>query len=257
MTSARARRSGALVPAVLALAARAHGDPPYASWLRGIDTSHYQGDVAWETVRQEGGVDFACTKATEAVGYVDPTFATNWAGMRAAGIVRCAYHYAILNESAAAQAEHFVSTVEAHGGYRNSSTLQLMLDLEDAKSTIRGAPVPPAVAWAWTREFMRTLERATGRPGIIYTGAYFWRSNVGNPKDNLNAPLWLASYTHPLPVAVPDAWPGGWTFWQYSDTGAAVPGGPAAKFPGVPHTDGLDMDFFRFDRATLRRFCFP
>jgi lysozyme len=42
---------------------------------------------------------------------------------------------------------------------------------------------------------MGQLQALTGKPGIIYTGYYFWVDNVGNPGDNLNAPLWVAAYT--------------------------------------------------------------
>jgi lysozyme len=219
------------------------------TWLRGIDVSRWQGAIDWPTVRSVGNITFACTKATEGLHYVDPTFATNWAGMHAAGIVRCAYHYANVSESPSAQAEHFVSTVSALG-YRNSRTLQFMLDLEDTKS-VRS----PSAIWEWVQEFMGNVEKLTGRPGIIYVGYYFWVGNVGNPTNNLNAPLWLPWYTHPLPKAVPAAWPSGWTFWQYDDNGAAYPGAPAGKVPGVQ--GNVDVDYFKYSFETLLKFCFP
>jgi len=225
-----------------------HGDatPP---WLRGIDTSHYQGTIDWNAVRASN-ITFACTKATEGLSSVDPTFATNWAGMRAAGIVRCAYHYALLSESAIGQAKHFVSTVSAHGYRNNSKSLQFMLDLEDSKSGLG-----PSAIWQWVQDFMGEVEKLTGRPGIIYTSYYYWKDTVGNPKNNLNAPLWLAWYTSPLPKAVPAAWPSGWTFWQYDDNGAAYPGAPGGSVPGI--NGNVDVDYFKYSYDTLLKFCFP
>jgi GH25 family lysozyme M1 (1,4-beta-N-acetylmuramidase) len=87
--------------------------------------------------------------------------------MKAAGLVRCAYHFARLNENATAQAGFFVKTVNAAGGYKTGPTLQLMLDLESSPSS---AGLSPAHIWSWVQEFLGSIKRLTGRPGIIYTG---------------------------------------------------------------------------------------
>jgi GH25 family lysozyme M1 (1,4-beta-N-acetylmuramidase) len=220
-----------------------------ASHLRGIDVSHYQGSIDWHAVASSG-ISFACAKATEGTSYVDSTFATNWNGMRAAGLIRCAYHFARPGSNATLQALHFVDTVNKAGGFRASKTLQLMLDLESTDG------LGPKAVWAWTQEFVAELKRLTGRPGIIYTGLYFWNGKVGAPADNLDCPLWVASYTHPAPAGIPKAWPEGWAFWQYSDNGASSPGGPAAHIPGVSGTS-VDVDYFRYSETTLAKFCFP
>lgn len=106
-----------------------HAPNPVSTWLRGIDVSHYQGRVDWSAVAS-ANISFACAKATDGNTYVDATFGANWKGMHAAGIVRCAYHFARPQHDAVTQARHFVTTVNAAGGYRSSNTLQLMLDLE-------------------------------------------------------------------------------------------------------------------------------
>jgi GH25 family lysozyme M1 (1,4-beta-N-acetylmuramidase) len=91
--------------------------------------------------------------------------------------------------------------------------MQLMLDLEVNDSQT------PAVVWAWTQAFSARVLARTGRPLLMYTGYYFWRDSVGNPTDNLNAPLWIAAYiAKPL---IPTAWPN-WTFWQHDDNGRFV-----------------------------------
>lgn len=58
-----------------------------SSYLSGIDVSHYQGTINWETVAASG-VSFSMAKATEGTGYSDPTFATNYQGMLDAGMIR-------------------------------------------------------------------------------------------------------------------------------------------------------------------------
>ena len=220
-----------------------------ASYLRGIDVSHYQGSIDWQKVAGSG-ISFACAKATEGNTYVDKTFATNWKGMHAAGIVRCAYHFARPASNATSQALHFVQTVQNAGGYASSKTLQLMLDLETNDK------LGPKAVWAWVQEFVGEIKRLTGRPAIIYTGYYFWNGQVGAPTDNLDCPLWVASYTHPAPAGIPKAWPSGWTFWQYNDNGASAPGGAAGHIPGVSGKS-VDVDYFKYSAATLAKFCFP
>jgi lysozyme len=75
----------------------------------GIDVSHYQGSVDWATVAG-GGERFGFAKASEGVsgtGSSDPYFADNWSGMRAAGILRGAYHFYHPKDDPTAQAHNF------------------------------------------------------------------------------------------------------------------------------------------------------
>ena len=48
--------------------------------------------------------------------YTDPTLRSNWAGMHAAGLARCAYHFGHPGTDAVAQANYFVAAVKAVGG---------------------------------------------------------------------------------------------------------------------------------------------
>ena len=147
----------------------------------------YQGDIDWPAVAASG-IKFVSIKATEGASFTDAHLSANWKGAHAAGLYRTAYHFAHPSVDAVAQANHFVDAVNAVGGYpKNSSTMQFMLDLEDADK------LAPGQVWAWVQAFMGQLQARTGRPGIIYTGYYFWKDNVGNPSSNLNAPLWVAA----------------------------------------------------------------
>ena len=91
------------------------------------------------------------------------------------------------------------------------------------------------------QDFMAEVKALTGRAGIIYTGYYFWRDQVGNPGNNLGAPLWLASYT--ASPSVPSAWRT-WNFWQYNDNG---------RLPGI--SGNVDVDYYNGDEAALRALC--
>jgi len=198
--------------------------------------SIYQGDIDWPAVAASG-LRFVSIRATEGATYKDPNFAFNWKGAHAAGMFRTAYHFAHPNLPAAAQADFFVDTVAAAGGFAaGTNTTQFMLDLEDANGL-----APPAV-WAWVQAFIAQIKARTGRSGIIYVGYYFWRDSVGNPASNLDAPLWIASYT--AAPSVPSAWPF-WTFWQYNDNGV---------IPGIKAR--TDVDLFAGDESELLKLCF-
>ena len=203
--------------------------------LPGIDVSHYQGAIDWSSVARSG-IKFVSMKATEGLDYIDPSFSLNWKQSKAVGLKRAAYHFAHPSLSPSGQAKFFVDAVENAGGFRDNSTMQFMLDLEDADK------LPPAQVWAWVQAFMQAVQTLTGRPGIVYTGYYFWRDQVGNPTDNLNAPLWVAAYI-PKPL-IPSAW-ANWTFWQYADNGAV---------PGIK--GHVDMDLFNGSVEELDKLCF-
>ena len=59
----------------------------------GIDASHWQGAINWTRVAG-ASKKFVYLKTTEGTTYVDPTFASNRSGARAAGIKVGAYHFA-------------------------------------------------------------------------------------------------------------------------------------------------------------------
>lgn len=201
-----------------------------AAHLAGIDVSHYQGSINWSSVHS-AGITFAVTKATEGTGYTDPYVNQNIAGMKRAGIVPGAYHFAHPGSDPVAQANFFTSVVRTANGGSYSGLLQLVLDLEVTDGRT------PSQVFAWTQSFVARVLAITGRPCINYTGFYFWRDNVGNPNNNLNCPLWLAAYVSESQTAslTPQAWSGvGWAFWQYTSTGAVS---------GV--SGNVDRDYFR------------
>ena len=206
--------------------------PRAEAQLNGIDVSNYQGNVNWVSVKN-AGYSFAFAKATEGTTYTDPYFAHNWYYMQQANIIRGAYHYGHPGSDPIAQARFFVTQVGNRSG-----AMQLVLDLETTDGRT------PAQVWAWTQSFMAEIQRLTGKPGIIYTGYYFWRDSVGNPNNNLNCPLWIANYGVSSPL-VPTAW-STWSFWQYSDTGSV---------PGV--SGAVDKNYFNGTLTSLRALTFP
>lgn len=177
-------------------------NPP--SRLAGIDVSHFQGHVDWQAVKAAGCV-FAFAKATEGTNVTDPFFAANWVGMKAAGLMRGAYHFYRAAEPAAQQAAHFLSTVQFEPG-----DLPPVLDIE----VNDGVTGPPLVGGVQT--WLDAVEPVAGATPVIYTDTPFWNAHFNNQFGSY--PLWVAHYTAaPVPSPLPVGW-SVWTFWQYSQS---------------------------------------
>ena len=174
------------------------------SYLIGIDVSHYQGAVNWEQVRG-AGCAFAFAKATESTSIVDPEFAANWSGMKAAGLVRGAYHFFRPEQNAITQASHFLQTVQLEPG-----DLPPVIDIELNDGVTGGALIAGVGNW------IDTVAQATGMTPMIYTAAYFWNQYMNDGFGKF--PLWLAHYTNAsTPQPLPKGW-SDWTFWQYAQS---------------------------------------
>jgi hypothetical protein len=145
------------------------------SSARGIDVSHYQGTVDWQGVRM-AGIQFAFAKATEGVTWTDPEFGTNWPGMRAAGLLRGAYHFFEPNDDAGQQAAFFLQTVQLEAG-----DLPPVLDVETEGTS-------PQALWQGVQTWLEQVEAAVGLPPILYMSPTFANEN--------EVPASLASY-HP------------------------------------------------------------
>lgn len=171
--------------------------------LKGVDVSSYQGSINWSAAKSSG-ITFGFAKATEGETWVDSTFASNWSGMKSAGVVRGAYHFFHPNVSATVQANHVLSTV----GTLEAGDLPIVLDFE----VLDGVSESSAVADAVT--FMHAVTQATGKTAILYMSSGF----LGGSYPALsNYTLWVANYGESCP-GLPSEWPK-WSFWQNSDSG--------------------------------------
>jgi lysozyme len=173
--------------------------------VKGVDV--YHGDnggsaIDWAKVKA-AGISFAFAKATESTNFTDSMFATNWSGMKTAGIVRGAYHFFHADVDPTAQATFFLSTV---------GTLQkgdlLVLDLETTNNQSQ------ATVLANAETFMAAVKSKSGVTPILYTSPAFL-SSFGTLGQY---PLWVANYGVSCPT-VPSAWKS-YTFWQSTGTGS-------------------------------------
>lgn len=198
---------------------------------QGIDVSHYQGAVSWAEVHQ-ARIEFAFAKATDGLTWVDPQFAANWQGMKAAGILRGAYHYFEPADDAAQQAEFFLATVQPAAG-----DLPPALDVEKAGST-------STALWQGVETWLEAVAAATELQPFLYVDPTFARENE-IPAAFAAYPLWIAEYGVAQP-ALPAGWTA-WQIWQHSESGTVagvngavdldVADGPIAKLLALTRAD--------------------
>ena len=85
--------------------------------IKGIDVSHWQGDIDWNAVKEDG-VEFAIIKAggSDAGFYEDSKFRENYEAAKAAGVDVGAYYfvgkYCKSYEDGVADAERFIEILK-------------------------------------------------------------------------------------------------------------------------------------------------
>ncbi len=196
---------------------------------QGIDVSHYQGTVSWPEVAQ-AGMQFAFAKATEGLTWTDPQFGVNWPAMKAAGVLRGAYHFFEPGDDAAAQAEFFLQTVQLAAG-----DLPPALDVE--------TPASSCVAlWDGVEAWLEAVAAAIGAQPFLYVDPSFATQNQ-IPAGLAAYPLWIADYDAAQPT-MPPGW-NSWLIWQKSQSGIV------SGVTGAVDLDVLDGPLARLQALTL------
>jgi lysozyme len=186
-------------------AAAASSTPLLAPGAEGLDLSHHNGPIDWPRLGTEP-FDFVYLKATEGSRHTDARFQENWRAATRLGWRTGAYHFYLLCQDGAAQAENFIRQVEVRAG-----TLPPAVDLEHAQNcAARGGR---AAVLAELRIFLAALETEYGAAPVIYTTPAFhadWLAGEGFEAH----PLWIRALDGPpdLPHAI----------WQYSMQGSAA-----------------------------------
>ncbi len=199
-----------------------------ANLLHGIDVSKWQGSIDWGRVAG-AGVHFAFARVSDGARTRDATFATNFRGMKSAGIVRGAYQFFRPGQDPIEQAELMLSMLEEAGGL-TTSDLPPALDLE-AEDGI-GIEDYRDRAQAW----LDHVESGLGRRAIVYTGARFERfTGDAFARYPLWAPHYKLTYSGSCPN-IADGW-SRWHFWQWTAMGRidGIPGDVDRNvFDGLP-----------------------
>jgi len=189
--------------------------------IYGIDVSHWCGDIDWQTVHNSGMVKFVLMKATEGTWYVDTQFLSNKAGCQSIGMPWGAYHYFLPEYDPIVQAQHFQHSV-GPGCYVYA------IDVEKSGTNL-------------SDKIQAFLDALDVERKVIYTGPYFWNTNIGDQSWALEYDLWIANYMVVAP-SIPKPWTS-YKMWQYSDRGIV---------PGIP--SGIDENWFNGDQAQMEAY---
>jgi len=202
--------------------------------VKGIDVSQYQGTINW-TAAKNDGVHYAMIRVSDGLNFHDPTFDTNWANSRSAGVKHGAYQFFEPAQDPIAQADYLLTKI---GNAIQPDDMPPTLDVE-----VTDGLGPAAVAGA-VKKWVDYVTMKLGRRPIIYTGYYFWRDSVGDANESAS-PLFHAQYTSAACPTIADAWPT-WSFWQYTSTGSVA---------GI--SGNVDTDRWNGDLASFTAFLGP
>jgi len=176
-----------------------HPSLEYMATHHGIDVSDHSGTVDWRRVAAEGFA-FAFVKATEGDDLLDTMFASHWRELKAAGLMRGAYHFYVTEDDPEEQALFFLSTVTLEPG-----DLAPVVDVE-----LIGHNTKPGLSGRLQR-WLDIVEDHYGVKPIIYTTAKFWNEHLSDGFGEY--PLWIAEYEVDAPK-IPNGWDT-WHLWQW------------------------------------------
>lgn len=171
--------------------------------IRGVDISHYQGNIDWLTLAGQG-IDFAYIKATEGSSHVDGKFLENWENAGQTGLWVGAYHFFSFDSPAEGQLKNFTKTVPARPGM-----LPPVVDFEfygDKKVN----PPDAEEAAAQLSAMLEGLEAYYGMRPVVYATEDTWEMYLKGRFEEY--PLWIRDV-----VSRPDTGEKDWLFWQYTN----------------------------------------
>lgn len=196
--------------------------------ILGVDLSHFQAAVNFAQLKASGR-EFVVLKATEGVGYADPSFRAYRSAARAAGLVVGIYHFARDN-SPAAEVAYFSGVV---GALQTGEFLVL-----DQEVTHAAGNVPWCSAW------LDATRAKYGVAPLIYMnqGAVTGVTSGNWTQVAQTYGLWLAKYDNAPAVQSAVAYWGVPAMKQFYDKAAV---------PGVPTSPPCDVDSFFGTTAQL------
>lgn len=206
-------------------------NPPVSVYpVRGVDVSHYQGEIDWETLSKQG-TSFAFVKATEGSSYVDPTFEKNRDEANKTGLRVGAYHFFNFESPGQTQAELFIKTVK-----KTEKMLPPAVDVElygeYTADNIKVKEIKKEL-----RALVDMLAEEYGVKPIIYTDDKTYELIV---KDEFSdCDLWYRSVYGAVPDGID------WTFWQYSNR-HVLDGYDGGRYIDMNVYSGSEEEFSRY-----------
>jgi len=173
------------------------------SHVHGIDMSHYQGDVFWETVSNNTPMAYVYLKATEGGDRIDEKFERNIVMAHVHGLKVGSYHFYRPKTDQRLQLKNFISQC-----IPEEQDLIPMIDIE----TTNGLPTEEFCDSLLT--FLELVEEAYQQKPLLYTFRNFYNRHLQGKIDGYK--LMIAMYTPEEPVLADDR---DITMWQYTGKG--------------------------------------
>lgn len=172
--------------------------------VRGIDVSHYQGDIDWNTLAK-ADISFVFIKATEGSSYVDDRFAYNYENAAKTKLPVGAYHFFSFDSPGKTQAKNFINTVEPYEGM-----LPPVIDLEFYGGKHNNPPARDSVEHE-LGDMISTIETHYGLKPIIYVTEEAYEAYIVGGYADYN--IWIRNVKTKPSLSDGRAW----TFWQYTN----------------------------------------
>lgn len=203
--------------------------------VRGVDVSHYQGEIDWDTLSGEN-ISFAYIKATEGSGYIDPCFYYNYDNARRTDLRVGAYHFFSFDSSGETQADNFIGAVEKLDGM-----LPPVIDVE----YYGGREYDGAAAGDIVAELRIMADRLTEHYGVkpvIYATEDSYADYIaGNFAD---CDIWMRNVVTRPRVSDDRQW----TFWQYTNRGRLHGFSGSEKYIDINVFNGTEEEFKNYGR---------
>ncbi|PWH86653.1 glycoside hydrolase family 25 protein [Brumimicrobium oceani] len=168
----------------------------------GIDVSHHQGKIDWDTLfhrRLSPAIQFVYVKATEGGSHVDGEWNYNRLRLLDKKVKHGAYHFFRPGTPPLDQVDHFLKHYKPL-----TSDLAPVLDVEieavSDQELIRSMGL-----------FLKEVEKRTGKRPMIYTSFHFYRTKFQDVFHDYK--FWIAAYSEPFLLPKDERI----LYWQFTD----------------------------------------
>ena len=173
------------------------------SHVHGIDLSHYQGEVFWETIGDHSRMSYVYLKATEGGDRIDPRYESNIEMAHRHGLKVGSYHFFRPKTDLIQQLQNFRAQC-----LPGEQDLIPMLDVESTG----GLPIEQFRDSLY--KFLGMMELAYHQKPLVYTGRNFYNKYLVGKLDDYQ--LMIALYTDEEPSLADER---DICLWQYTGRG--------------------------------------
>ncbi len=192
-----------ILPSVLYAQSAFYNCEDTCSHVHGIDLSHYQGNIFWETIGENSKMAYVYLKATEGGDNIDRTYASNIAMAKQNGLKVGSYHFFRPKTNLTKQLENFRSQCRPE-----DQDLLPMIDIE-TKSGMATEEFCDSLL-----KFLDLVEKEYKQKPLLYTFTNFYDNYLQGKLDGYK--LMIAQYTQREPVLKDGR---DITMWQYTGKG--------------------------------------